>query len=109
MSRETIIFAPANGRETNPLRMQDLKISVMKRNRISRKDEIKARSFDKDNNLIEMLHDSGFTSVHCVGKELAMRGSGWLKPIHRMFLKNETKDWGAWYKKKGQKFVKESI
>lgn len=81
----------------------------MKRNSISRKDEIVARSFDKDNNLIEMLHDSGFTSVNSVGKELSVRGSGWLKPIKLMFLKNETKDWGAWYKKKGQKFVKESI
>lgn len=79
----------------------------MKRNRISLKDEINARTFDKNNNIIETLYDSGFTSVNSVGKELSIKGSGWLKPVKRMYIKNETKGWGAWYKKKGQKFVKE--
>ena len=76
-------------------------------NRIGRKDTIKAYSYDKNRKLITSLYDSGFHSIEEILNRLNEKGSGWLKAIYEVNIKNEDKDISCWYVIKGNKIIKQ--
>lgn len=76
-------------------------------NRISEKDTIKAYSYDKNNNLIASVYDSGFSTIESIVRRLNEKGSGWLKKIHTINIINEDKGGSYWYIIKGNKIVKQ--
>lgn len=73
------------------------------RNRISKHDTIKATSFDKDGNIIAIIYDSHFTSIHKVISVLNRKGSGWLKKIKYITIQNYDKCWSGRYLLSGRK------
>lgn len=75
----------------------------MIKNIIKEKDAVKAYSFDRNGKIIASLYNSGFSSVSAVISELSRRGSGWMKEIKEISIKNEDRNTFARYNKQGRR------
>lgn len=69
------------------------------RNIITKKDCIKAHSFDKNGKRMATIYDSGFTCISSVISQLNQKGGGWLHPIYEISIYNIDRDWSARYNK----------
>ena len=58
------------------------------RNIITKKDCIKAHSFDKNGKIMATIYDSGFTCISSVISQLNQKGGGWLHPIYEISIYN---------------------
>ena len=72
------------------------------RNIITKKDCIKAHSFDKNGKIMATIYDSGFTCISSVISQLNQKGGGWLHPIYEISIYNIGRDWSARYNKNGK-------
>lgn len=73
----------------------------MCRNRISKKDTIKAYSYNRYGKLISIVYDSGFhtiASVISVLKQKAICSS-----VHEVAIHNQDKEWYCYYTSDGKK------
>lgn len=71
-------------------------------NRISEKDTIKAKAFNRRGQLITVVYDSGFSTVKQVLNALAQKCSGISRMVEAQIV-NEDKEWSGHYTPSGSK------
>lgn len=71
-------------------------------NRISEKDTIRAKAFNKRGQLIATVYDSGFSTVKQVLSRLSERCSGISRMVEAQIV-NEDKEWSDYYTPSGKK------